>query len=216
MVVFGRAGTLKTWLSMHLAEALSTGREWVGFPTKPCSVLVVQSEQTEHLYRRRWVKFTQNMNGSTPQSLFFDNDLTLKLDGFHGIGALEQDIQECQPDVIILDCLYKMISGVQSNEQDLKRFINGMAKIQQEYKSSFVILHHPRKESDEDRGFDEMLTSSIFADWVDTIVRVRSVPPDADQPTLIELKIQKAKNAEGEVPNVVVKFDRETAKFSLR
>jgi len=218
MTIYGRAGTLKSWLMIDLAFAIAGGHKWLEtFQTRKSSVLIVQAEQTEWQYQKRVIKYCQNRNGKTPDNIYFDNDLELKLDGFAGLQAILDDIKERKPDVVILDCLYQLVSGSVANEMDLKRFKDNVDKLRHQYKISFIIIHHTRKHySEDDQGIEEMLTSSVFGNWLDTIVRIRGVPANADQPTVIQMDFQKVKDAEEEVQALRVGFDRETTQFHWR
>lgn len=219
MAIYGRAGTGKSWLGIDMGFSVCEGLRWVGFPTIKSSVLIIQTEQTEPIYTERLVKYTQHLNGKQPTHLYFDNDLTLKLDGFVGLQALFQDIEERKPGIVILDCLYQMVSGSVSNQVDLNRFKDNIDKARQQFGTSFVILHHPRKagrgSEDEDLGFEEMLTSSIFQNWLDTIIKVVGVPYNALNPTVLLLEFQKVKNARHQMHPIQIRFNRDTARFGL-
>lgn len=216
MVFYGMAGTLKSWLAVDLAFAFSTGSKWLDiYQTSKVTTLIVQGEVTESDYQRRMVKYCAHLNGSVPDNIFFDNDLELKLDGFVGLNVMLQDIAERKPDVVILDCMYQLMAGSVSAELDLKKLVNNLDKVKNAG-ISIVLIHHPRKEGDDDRGYDEMLGHSVLRNWLDTIVRVRGLPEGASQPTVVELEFQKVKNAEQEMQNIRVRFDRETVRFNLR
>ena len=219
MAIYGRAGTLKSWLAINMAFDICQGKRWLGHPTIKSSVLIIQTEQTEPIYAERIIKYAHSLNGrELPTNLSFDNDLTLKLDGFTGLQTLFQDIEERKPGVVILDCLYQMVSGSVSNQVDLNRFKDNIDKTRQKFGTSFVIIHHPRKagrDEDEDLGFEEMLTSSIFANWLDTIIKVSAVPHNADNPTNILLTFQKVKDARQPMLPIQVRFSRDTARFGL-
>lgn len=218
MAVYGRAGTGKSWLAIELAFALAAGEPWLGlYPTEKCKVLVIQTEQTERQYQRRIVKYCDNLDGVMPDNISFDNDMELKLDQFHGLNAIIQDIEEQQPDVVILDCLYQMISGSVSSEPELKKFKDNIDGLRKRYHIAFCMIHHPRKTytGNDDMGIEEMLTSSIFGNWLDTAIRVAPLHPDDDQPTEISMRFQKVKDAEDKVPEVRLKFNKKTVRFHL-
>jgi RecA-family ATPase len=218
MVIYGRAGTLKSWLSIDLAFALTGGTAWAQVhKTNKASTLIVQSEVTESLYQMRIAKYCQNFNGTRPDNLFFDNDIVLKLDNFIGLRTLIENMEDRKPRVIILDCLYKLLSGSVSNELDLKKFTENIDYVRSKWGTAFIIVHHPRKSKSEetDEGIEEMLSSSILGDWLDTILRVSGVPAGIEQPSVIDLTFQKVRHAEFEVPGIRLRFNRETARFSI-
>ena len=221
MAIYGRAGTLKSWLSLEQAFALATGQMWLAYPCIESRVLIMQAEVTESNYIERLIAYSRNVNGLMPDNIWMDNDLTMDLSGTEGMNLLENDIEEVSPDVIIIDCLYKIVSGSVSNEIDLKKVIANVDRIRQAYGTAFVFIHHPRKDQSSekedhiDKGFEEMLTSSIFGDWLETIIKVTSVPPNQDQPDTIRLDFQKLKNARQFVSPIQVRFNRDRAQFTL-
>jgi len=222
MVIYGKAGTLKSWMVIDLMFALSQGDKWLAFPCQKVPVLMVQSEDTEAQYQPRIVKYCEGLNGVRPNNLLFDNDITLKLTGFVGLKMLEASLEEWRsqglpsmPKVIVLDCLYQLVSGSVSSEVDIKQFTANVDKIRQEFGCAFVIVHHPRKAGDDDSGFEEMLSSSVLGNWLDTIIKVESVPPDADQPVTLDLRFQKVRHAIQEVSGIRVKFNRQHVRFGI-
>ena len=222
MAIYGRAGTLKSWLSIDLAFNVAVGNKWLAFPTSKQSVLIVQGENTEMQYQPRILDYCANLNGNLPDNILFDNDITLKLDNLMGLGLLEQNLKEWKaqsmpnmPKLVILDCLYQLMAGSVSSETDLKQFTANIDRLRTEYGCAFVIVHHPRKSGEEDQGFEEMLSSSILANWLDTIIKVSSVPPDADQPDLIQLRFQKVRHAkEVGIGEIRVKWSKTRHRFS--
>lgn len=215
MAVYGSAGRLKSWLLIEMAFALTTGTMWIGFQTRKSSVLLVQAEVVEAQYQKRLVKFSQNFNGAQPKELYIDNDLELKLDGFVGMNALVQDVKECRPDVIVMDCLYQLVEGTVTSEQGLKPFLKNLDSIKQHHGCAFCLVHHSRKAGEEDHGFDEMLNSSILRNWLDTIIKVTSVPPDAETVRVVDISFQKVKNAETELRPVRLRFNADKVRFGL-
>ncbi len=219
MALYGMAGTGKSWLAIELAFAIATGQPWLGiYPTRKSSVLIVQAEQVERQYQRRLAKYVAHLNGKErPENLWFDNDLGLKLDGFVGLNTLIDDIKERKPQVVILDCLYQLIAGSVSSEPELKKFKDNIDEIRKLYNIAFILLHHPRKsygDEGEDRGIEEMLTSSIFGNWLDTAIRV-SGTDGSNQPVDVKLDFQKVKEAEQETPSIRLRFNRRTVRFNL-
>ena len=220
MAIYGRPGTLKSWLSLDAAYALATGGDWLAYPCVRSTVVIMQAEVPEHSYIERLHAYTKNMNGSVPDNLYMDNDLTMKISDFNGLTILNQVMEECHPHVIIFDNLYQIVSGTVSSEVDLKKILDNIDKIRQAYGTAFIFIHHPRKDQSTDddsvnKGFEEMLTSSIFGNWLDTIIKVTSVPPNQDQPDTIRLDFQKVKEARNVVHPIQVKFNKNNARFYL-
>jgi len=119
--------------------------------------------------------------------------------------------------VVILDCLYQLVSGSVSSETDLKRFKDNIDRMRQSWLMAFVIIHHTRKAyGEDDRGIEEMMSSSIFGNWLDTTIKISSNPPNTNQPTHIEMEFQKVRGAEEDMPSIRFGFNRSTVQFGLR
>jgi len=220
MAIYGRPGTLKSWLSLDLGIELTQGGMWLAYQCTKSTVTILQAEVPEDSYIERLHVYTQHMNGTIPDNFHMDNDLTMKLGGSEGMQILLEVVEECHPEVIIMDNLYQIVAGSVSSEVDLKKILDNIDRIRQAYGIAFVFIHHPRKDqsdddSDSNKGFEEMLTSSIFGNWLDTIIKVTSVPPNQDQPDTIRLDFQKVKEARQAVHPIQVKFDRRYARFRL-
>jgi len=221
LVLYGIAGTWKTFLSIDLMFALAGGRRWIIYETNQCKVLMVQTEVVELMYRGRLLKYTEGhfSNGSKPESvdpnLLFSTSRDLKLDNFRGQALLEETIVRERPNVVILDCLYRTVESTKE-ERSLKALFDHFAHLQDKYATAFVIIHHPRKEDQradsESQSFEDMTGWAGVSYWADTIIRVSHVDKHRD---IIKLAFEKVKNAVVEVPDVNVRIDRATLRFTI-
>lgn len=143
--------------------------------------------------------------------MLFTTSQNLKLDDPTGIAMLEEAIKAHGPKVVIIDCLYRVIKS-STEVASVGRFLDELARLSAIYGTAFVVIHHPRKESDEDRGFDELTGWAGIAAWADSILRVTR----EDGTTNLRLKWEKTKNARREVSDVDIKVNQETLKFNLR
>lgn len=216
MVIYGGAGTLKSWTAIDGAFSIANGDRWLGiWETEKSSVLVVQVEVPEALYVERIEKFAIGLNGSAPDNLWFDNDQQMKLDDYNGFENFMLGVVERKPDVVVFDCLYLLMNGSVTSESDIKKLMAAITRAQARHPFAVIMIHHPRKEGDEDVGMDEMLGSSLLRNWFDTIIKIDPFPKGELQPTTVDVVFQKVKNAEMFHPTVRVRFNREKARFSL-
>ena len=218
MFIYGKAGTWKSWLAIELMHSLATGKRWLIYNPlgTPLKTLMFQAEQVEAMYQDRLMSYTKSRIAS-PTSLDpymrFTTSQDLKLDDFQGIAQLEQAIKEYQPHVAIVDCVYRVVkSSVDTNS--IGRFLDELSRLSSQHGVAFICIHHSRKESDEDRGFDEMTGWGGINAWADSILRVTREDSNGIQLTL---KWEKTKNARREVPNDVhVQVDQENLRFLTR
>lgn len=219
-IAYGKAGTLKSWIGIDAAFAVASGSPWLGrdaFSTTAMNSMLVQAEVPEHSFRERVEKFSASLNGAGPdeESLFFINDMELRLDSFEWQQRLMREIKERKVKFVVLDCLYQMVSGTVSAEEGMKKFMDAVDAIRGATGCAFFILHHPRKaQEDRSNTFEEMLGSSVLSNWADTIIRIEGIPASTPQPTYIQLTFEKVKNAEIVIPKIRLNFDRDTAQFS--
>lgn len=196
MVIYGEAETWKSWLTIDMAFALAHGKNWLVFPTKKSRVLIIQSEQTEFMYRDRILSWTASHNTWTPESeVFFRSEVDFKLDLPLSWGLLRGELELLRPDVMVLDNLRRCISGAIS-EDSVKRITDLIARSQSHFNTAWVIVHHTRKEKEdgEDKGPQEMAGSAVLRDWADTILK--SVPYlRGSSSDVIDLVFQKNRNS---------------------
>ena len=212
MVIYGAPETWKSWLGIELAWALDEGNKWLGlYETIPARVLLVQTEQVEAVYRDRIVAFSHSLNGSSPSNVLFATDLSLKIDNAFGKALLDSTCAEHKPDVFILDNLFHTISS-ERDEVVMKAATETFDLMREKYNVGCVITHHPRKEGDEDRGFDELSGSSVLARWADTIIKVTTVERRAD---IYQMDFQKTKNAKTRVSPIRFRANRSTVRLNI-
>ena len=214
MFIYGRAGTYKSFLSIELMYALATGKRWLAWNTigSPLKTLMVQAEQVEAMYQDRLQDYTKKRIPKlditkVDEYMLFATAQDLRLDHM-GMAQLRVAIKEHQPQVVILDCLYRMVSST-SDPAVMKPFFDDLTLISAEYGTAFIIIHHRRKESDEDHGFDELTGWAGIANWADSILRVNR----DGQSNNLELIWEKTKNARKEVPSVNIYVDQENLRF---
>ena len=226
LIIYGKAATFKSWLAIDLAFSINSGADWLGyFPTKPKKVLVFQTEQASFMYQKRIKTYYQHWNRGIlePTRLQFHNSVGVNFTDPRNQALIEAHIKEYRPDVFILDNLFRVTPTSDSDEVAIKNIFNRFAVWQEEYRCSFVIIHHPRKEGVEERGFDDMRGSGILNNWVDTILRTR--PADFATSTTgitsrvnsIQLKWEKGKNFEEADPDeIIVGLNRTNAQLYVK
>jgi RecA-family ATPase len=216
MFIYGRAGTFKSFLAIELMHALATGEPWLIYNTlgTPHKTMMFQAEQVEPMYQDRMISYTHKRIVSptaVDPYMWFTTSQNLKLDDFQGMAQLEEAIKIHTPTVVFIDCLYRVIKS-STDVASIGRFLDDLARLSAVYGVAFVIVHHPRKESDEDRGFDELTGWSGIANWADSILRVTRQASS----TFLSLKWEKTKNARKEVSDVNVLVDQENLRFLVR
>lgn len=216
MFIYGRAGAFKSFLAIELIHSLATGKRWLIYNTigTPIKSLMLQAEQVEPMWQDRMASYTRSRIAKpalVDQYMLFASHPNLKLDDFHGIAQLEEALRIHHPQVAVIDCLYRVVKS-SVDVASVGRFLDELARLSIAYGTAFVVIHHPRKASDEDRGFDELTGWAGIGNWADTILRVTR----GDHTTQLHLRWEKTKNARKEVSDVNLQVDQENLRFLLR
>lgn len=219
LFIYGRAQSWKSFLAIELMHALATSTRWLNFyntSNKKLKVLMFQAEEVEPMYQDRIIDYTKKRIARPEEvadRMLFCTSQDLRLDDWQGMAKLEEQVKLHRPDVVIIDCLYRVISN-SSNADEMKPFFDNLSQISKTYGTSWIVLHHPRKESDNDRGFDELTGWSGIANWADSILRVTRT--DVTGQILLQLSWEKTKRARKEVSPVNLRVDQANLRFQIR
>lgn len=215
LFIYGRAATFKSFLAIELMHSLATGTRWLIYNTVgPTKSLMLQAEQVEPMYQDRMLSFARSripLPSKVSAYMLFTTSQNIKLDDWRGMAQLEELIKHHSPPIVFIDCLYRVIKS-STDITSIGRFLDDLTRLSSSYGTAFVIIHHPRKESDEDRGFDELTGWSGIANWADSILRITR----KDDPVRLSLRWEKVKNARREVSDVNVEVDQNALKFMIR
>ena len=171
-VWYGKDGTKKTWSLYNLATCVASGKPWLGFDVKPCTVLIIDEESGEHRLadRMKSVMTSENANRyTTPiRSVSMarfdlrngDEELTLLIDVIEQVGAK----------LVIIDALVDvMLGGDENAVKDAQPVFANLRYATEVTGASFVIIHHANKAG-------SLRGSSAIAGALDSLVSVKSEP----------------------------------------
>lgn len=171
-VWYGKDGTKKTWSLYNLATCVASGKPWLGFGVKPCTVLIIDEESGEHRLadRMKSVMTSENANRyTTPiRSVSMarfdlrngDEELTLLIDVIEQVGAK----------LVIIDALVDvMLGGDENAVKDAQPVFANLRYATEVTGASFVIIHHANKAG-------SLRGSSAIAGALDSLVSVKSEP----------------------------------------
>jgi len=216
MVMYGRYKALKSMLGLDLAFALASGHDWVGFHTQPTGarVFYLQLEIPYGLLRKRlaktWKEREPHQQLMDHENLRFWTQHFLKIDQSAGMHLLNHYVEQHKPDVLIIDPLYKVLTGNLLAQVDVQRVLDNIDILIARHGLSVVIVAHTRKGMTDmgEWGSDDLIGSSILSAWADTIIKVERRGNDR-----LAVKFDVARHAEQELEQREVKFDRETLEF---
>jgi hypothetical protein len=150
VIVYGRSGSLKSWLLLHLGLHLAAGCPWFGKFDIPQHrrVLYIDEEMNERTLRRR-VKRLGVGAGFESYSLPFRamSRAGVRFDE-QGAETLLQALQAStfDPDVVIVEALRRVLEGNENEAKDVSAFWHNTDPIVRAGKT-LIISHHMRKGS---------------------------------------------------------------------
>jgi len=219
MLIFGPAKSWKYMLALHTAFTIAEGGKWLGFNTKPVPILKYQVELPKAIDRKRVIKYAR-ARGSYPTNVYFKTPMDrVKLDTRWGMMSLEKDIQEARKRtdseqlVILFDPLYKLLTGNISDSTDVNNLQENLDELKQKYQLTYIFIHHSRltktgeKGEFVDLGAEEMMGSSYWNNWFDTVLRIKMINKDSGADR-VEMQFVLTRNVERLLPSLEVHWSR--------
>ena len=216
LILYGKYKSLKSMAVMDLGFSLVTGQDWIGFdvPIEGKSVLYLQLEIPYKLLQRRVQKAWEfsSKHFLQLQPLHFWTQHFLKLDQPAGFESLRRQLSVVKPDVLIVDPLYKVVSGNILAPVDSQHVIDAFDRLIEEFGISIVIVSHTRKATLDmaEWGSDDMIGASFYSNWADSIIKVERRGGDR-----LQIKFDVVRHAEEELEPIEVDFNRDTLMLSV-
>jgi len=175
LLLYGKYKSMKSMLAIRFALAMATGCPWLGFdgPDEGASVLHLQLEIPHQLLQNRVIQMTCGRD-TTKKSLYFWTEHFVKLDADFGMSLVKRQIEKLEPEILVVDPIYKVISGNLLDAHAATQFLDRIDQLMADYPISVLMVNHTRKGvQDEDVwGSDDMIGSSIFSNWADSVIRI--------------------------------------------
>ena len=134
---------------------------------------------------------------------------------FHTVGhkKLDTELGTCMPQVVIFDPLYKILSGNINEGIAVEQLQNNLDSLKEKYKFTPILFAHPRQSlltpSGDviDTGADELMGSSYWPDWFDTMMKII---PEGEHSPVVNLRFDKTRHATNILPPFQAMFNRDT------
>ncbi|MEE1146090.1 MAG: AAA family ATPase [Bacteroidaceae bacterium] len=212
MLISGPSKAGKSFFLMELAIALANGDTWIGFQCRKSRVLYVNFEIDEASCINRFIEIRKaiferrNIRCDHMDDLLVWNlrGYAMKLDDL--VPKLVARAKDLNLDVILVDPIYKVITGDENSASDMAAFCNEFDRIATLLKCSVIYCHHHSKGS---QGFkkamDRASGSGVFARDPDAQLDMLEIePPDdcMDKTTDTAWQIESSLR---EFPNIIPK-----------
>jgi RecA-family ATPase len=214
-IIFGEFGSWKSMLSLDLGIRVSYGMPWLGFRTAHQRVAYLQTEISKLGMHQRLSKYIPGNKIPLPVPNFWsinehyyklDRDITSEL----GKMLIQHRIQ-----LLIIDPIYMTTSGDVAKGWDTQQLLTIVDDIINKYRVAVILIGHVKKPSKDGQGKEvaasnqgyELMGSSFFANWADTLIHVEPVRQLDGSVILNFVKVRHSSRA---IPSVGVKIDRAT------
>lgn len=173
MMLSGPSKAGKSFMLLELCISIAEGRPWLNFRTVPGSVIYVNLEIKENNLKQRIKSIYASMN-TKPK-----NNGNLHYIPLRGHSAPLADLSKklvrmaakYNPSVIVIDPIYKIISGDENSASDISAFCNELDKISTNLNCALVYCHHHSKGTQgQKQAMDRASGSGVFARDADALI----------------------------------------------
>ncbi|SFA71234.1 AAA family ATPase [Selenomonas ruminantium] len=166
MLISGSSKAGKSFLLMELCVAIAEGKKWLGFPCRKGRVLYVNLEIDPASCINRFLKIyealkmpKENMDSIVVWNL---RGHAVPLDQL--VPKLIRRVRDQHFDAIVIDPIYKVITGDENSASEMGRFCNQFDKICNETGCSAIYCHHHSKGAQgAKKAIDRASGSGVFA-----------------------------------------------------
>ncbi len=172
MIVSGCSKAGKSFLLMELCIALSEGLKWLGFQCKKCKVLYVNLEIDKASFIDRFSKIHTAMGLKSDIDdicVWHLRGKSLPLDKL--VPALIRRASGYNFDAVIIDPVYKVMTGDENSARDMAYFCNQFDKLCTQLGCSVIYCHHHSKGlQGYKKAMDRASGSGVFTRDADAIL----------------------------------------------
>lgn len=189
LLIAGPSKAGKSFSLIQLAIAIAEGREWFGFPCAKGKVLYVNLELDDKSAKMRFVEIYNKLNKG------HDNVSNIDIWNLRGKTSpmdklapkLIRRAQKNNYIAVIIDPIYKVLTGDENSAHEMANFTNQFDKIATELNCAVIYCHHHSKGSQGGKNsIDRSSGSGVFARDPDAILDLIELPLTEDRYLLQE------------------------------
>ncbi len=158
-------------------------------------------------------------DGDTPRTippLWIWTEHYIKLDTPEGIKELRRVLDKTQAEVLILDPIYRTISGNMLELHHVQNFIDHIEGLIADYELAIMMVNHTKKGEYENQyaNVDDMLGSVLFGAWPDTVIRIeRKGRHEETNEQMLLASFEVVRHAEEEIGSRLVRVKSDDISF---
>ncbi len=176
MLICGPSKAGKSFLLMELCAALTEGENWLRFPCRKSHVLYINLEIDRNSAINRISKIYEALQYTANGSFDLWNlrGKAIPLDKL--VPKMIRRMKDKNYDVVVVDPIYKVITGDENNASEMAMFCNQFDKICAETGCSVIYCHHHSKGTQGQKNvIDRSSGSGVFARDTDAIVDLTEI-----------------------------------------
>ena len=182
MMIAGPSKAGKSFSLIELALALVSGKTWLGIPCTNSRVLYLNAEIDKNSFHNRVQKLCEKTGTSKAacDGLYCWNlrgkEIPRK-EGESDTQAIIRALKTYHCNVLILDPIYKLMTGDENSASDIREFLNRIDTIATEAGATVIYVHHYGKntQSQYSDAMSRASGSGVFARDPDAIVTFSSL-----------------------------------------
>lgn len=173
----GAGGVGKTLLIQGVATALVAGKDYIGAPCQPLTVLAWLCEDDHDEIWRRQIALNSHFC-VTPADLArlhvvprIGQDNTILSHEFGKpmftplLAALREQVNDLRADVLILDNVAQVFGGTANDTHHVTKFVNGIRGMVSDRPFAPIFLHHPAKAAGSEYGGSVAWENAVRMRW---------------------------------------------------
>lgn len=214
-VIYGKYKSLKSILAMNMALCVGGGTDWLGWdtPAGGTKVLYLQIEMSHSSIQERLRAMLGHWELTKDrlyrQQTIIWSEPFIKLDTKEGMSLLYKWLLEYKPSLLIIDPLYKVMSGNILDPNAVRVFLDSLDKIISIHECSVLIVGHTRKGEYNEWGSDDLIGSMFFSAWADAVIKVTRKETDSRIEIPLTLSFEVMRHASEPIDDTEVMFHRQ-------
>jgi len=178
LVLGAETGAGKSTLIWWIAKALASGGRFLDwYAERPCRVLIVDAEQGDHDLERLMDE-THLADAENCYLIHAPDGLSLDRAEEERM-KLELALEQCQPDVVVLDPLYKLHTGDPNDEREAVALMRLFDNWRVRFNFALILPSHmrkpDRKQRDSDFSMHEIFGASAYLRGAETVLGLKLI-----------------------------------------
>lgn len=205
--------SMKTFLGLHMASAIASGKPFIDMPTQQARVLYIDYEIGIAEAKKRMQPMAAAFGETNDFLIRTSDEMPISLDpGTVGTTNLFDLLQEVRPQVVFLDTLRMSTQGEENSSTDMMKVFMRLRDLKIKFGFTAVVIHHMGKEPSEQQTAPRTSRgSSVIEDSPDTIGYITKHVTGDDEPPKLSIRWKFRNHAP--LPNSRFTFDPASGLF---